>query len=371
MDQNVNQFEFLIGPLKTYGCSIVSLVGFFLTTFSYLVFNSPYFRKIDKEKFKNYELYFYLRIESIFICFNLFFQIFRMIFFNEALRHEFISMMYELYFLDYFAGVLEMSAIIFHIFSTFNFYIIVSNQNQMCCPSKYCKITGAYNRLVCVIVFVFSCIQFSYKVIGKNVEYHCDKNQTQCSYEILNNLVGDSFSFQIWEILAFLMRDVCVLIVLIMLNILIYVKVNKSIKYKKTILELSYSIETTSTQILDHRPIEQAIPRKSYIKLERAKISTSIMVICSCLNNCVGKLPICIFYILKNTCLKDKHSHAEKDMRDGLYLFEIFAILFVYMNYCGCFFIYYFSNKSFKLVLWQHFKPLWSKFVKNKVTQSK
>ena len=363
MDKDLNKFEFLIGPVRIYACSIVSMVGFVLTTLSYFVFNSTYFRKIDKEKFKNYELYFFLRTESVFICLNLFFQILRIIFFNNTLQHEYISTIFELYLLDYFAGVLEMSAIICHILSTLNFYMIVSNQNPACCSIKCCK--QSYNRLALAIVFFFSCIQFIYKIIGRNVEKDCN-NQTRCIYEIQNNAFGNSDSFKIWEIIAFLMRDVCVLIALIILNILIYIRVNKSIKYKKSILELSYSIETSSN-MMEHRPSEHALPRKSFIKLERAKISTSIMVICSCLNNVLGKIPICIFYLLKNTIIKDK----DREKMDALYLFQIFAILFVYMNYCGCFFIYYFSNKSFKLVLWQYFKPFFSKFSKTKVTPSK
>ena len=364
MDKDLNRYEFLIEPVKIYACSIVSMVGFILTTLSYMVFNSTYFRKVDKEKFKNYELYFYLRIESIFICLNLFFQILRIIFFNKALQHEYISIIFELYLLDYFAGVLEMSAIIYHILSTFNFYIIVSNLNNKCCSIKCCKMSG-HNRLACLIVFFFSCIQFIYKIIGKNVEKNCN-NSTRCIYEIENNQFGISDTFKIWEIIAFLIRDFCVLISLIVLNILIYIKVNKSIKYKKSILELSFSIETSSN-MLEHKPIDQTNPRKSLVRLEKAKISTSIMVICSCLNNALGKIPICIFYLLKNTIIKEK----DKDKRDALYLFQIFAIFFVYLNYCGCFFIYYFSNKSFKLVLRQYFKPFFSKFSKTQITPSK
>ena len=372
----LNIYEPIIYPVKIMVCPLVSLVGFMLHILCYLVFSSSFFRKIDKEKFKNYELYYYLRVESIFIGFNLFFQTMRPIFLNYSIYDTLASRIYELYVLSYFAGVLEMSAILCHILSTVNFFIVISNRNQTCfkhmCPNMV-----HYNRLMSVCIFLFSFVQFSYINFSQNIirvrseGVDSSKNEThteiQWDYAIRPTEFGRTVYAKVLEVIAFVLRDVLVVLVLIVLNLLIYVKVNKSIKYKKTMLEISYSCSieassmgNTNAIIERQRSIDQCMPRKSFLKLEKAKITTTVMVICTCINNMVGKLPICVYYVVKNFYTGDKHP---------LYLFEIFAILFVYINYCGCFFIYYYSNKSFKLVILKYFKVAISKL--NRVKPSK
>ena len=366
MNESQNKYEYIIRNVTKYACSTVSLIGFILNILCFLVFNGIFFKKVDKEKFKNYELYFFLKIESIFISLNLFLQTFRLVFYHNQ-SYKLISLYYELYILDYCASCLENVAILCHTLSTINFYIMLKDRKKSCCFSKL-RILKYYNHLMCIFIFVLSIFQFMHKIIGKRLNQTPNEfieDQFTCSIEL--NEFGKSIYFKIWEIIAFLLRDALVGFVLIVLNILIYFKVNKSIKYKQTMLENSYNFET-SHHTLENRSNESIISKNKLLKLEKVKSKTAIMVIATCLNIIIGKLPICLFYVLKNIPYIYENS---KDNKDMLHLIECFAILFVYINYCGCFFIYYFTNRSFKLVIWVYFEKFSSKFVKFKVTPSK
>ena len=115
IDTDTDYFWCIVVPLASFIGLVANIVCF-------TIFNSSEF--INKIKLKE-NLYGYLKIEALFINVNLFIQIFRSFMFVSSFQLGLLSKIYALYMLWILAGMLEMSALLAHLTSTADFYMIL------------------------------------------------------------------------------------------------------------------------------------------------------------------------------------------------------------------------------------------------------
>ena len=214
-----------------FWCIVVpsaSFIGFIANIVCFSIFNSSEF--INKIRLKE-NLYRYLKIEALFIICNLMIQMFRSVMFISSYQLSLFSKIYSLYLLWILAGVLEMSALLSHLTSTADFYMVITNKvgnfKWLHKISKYFK---------AAILFIISFLNFSYlifcfKINGYEVEKvneFTNKTETDWIYSIEETDFKKTTTKTIIEIFAYVIRDGFINLVLSTLNILIFLDVKKS-----------------------------------------------------------------------------------------------------------------------------------------------
>ena len=322
VDTDTDYFWWICVPLA-------SLIGLISNLACFLTFNSPEFKSKSKIKAN---MYGYLKIEAFFIILNLSLQIFRFIVFEKTVRLNLLSKIYELYMLWILAGMLEMSALLSHLASTIDFYMIIKNKEI---DFKWFQNVSKY--FIAILMFVLSFLSFSYmifcfKVNSWKIESLNEFNQT------ITDLIYtiDETEFQktriktVIEIVAFVTRDCLINIVILFLNILIVVHVKKSLKKKQRII---YKPSITSIQIREN----QLEVNK---KINSIDTKAMLMVIMTCLNNAFGRTPVLVVFILRNFLNSDFINNRLNKL----------ACLAVFISYILNLFIYFFTNSIFRRV---------------------
>ena len=110
-------------PVFRFVIPSISLAGLLTNAICVIVFSHKDFKE---------DMHHYLKIKSLTIIFHLFIQILRPI---SNLKGNFssaslISVIYDLYFLSYMISCFEMCIILFHILSSVEYYLIVSNNTN-------------------------------------------------------------------------------------------------------------------------------------------------------------------------------------------------------------------------------------------------
>lgn len=320
----------------------VGIIGFVLNLFCFMVFNSHEFKE---------NIYAYLKLECVFIGLDLFITALRPFHHNNKsdFSRSFISQFYLVYLLIFFASVLEMSAFLCHITSTFDFYLLIINQQK-----AYKAIHKIPYPAKTFIIFAISFLLFTYQLfvfyVGSEDIVESASNQTIHSYKIYKLSVYDFGGTKAKtgiEIFSFLLRDGFNLAVLIVMNILIFKKVNESMERKKSILNLARN--RTMTDISEMPTQNTNASTNTNINTEKnmkkTQIKTAVMVCMTCLNYVFGRLPILVVYIVRNFVQNDLTEWMNK-----------IAVLCVYLSYAFCFPLYYYSNKRFQSVFHRHIR---------------
>ena len=204
-----------------YVIPALSLIGFVLNTICFIVFSNIDFKE---------SLYKYLKVESIFIAVNLLMQLFRPF---EACRKtslntinwsskSYLVQLYLFYCLNFLASVLEMTALMLHLISSFNFYILLSykpgssfyNRLKLLEKVSYIKVTIIFS-LFSVFAFIFEI--FQYDLVGVNVillNFNSTENENIVAYFILENSFYKTTFSQFLTLFWYSFRDGFILLLL-------------------------------------------------------------------------------------------------------------------------------------------------------------
>jgi hypothetical protein len=335
IDTDTDYFWCIVVPLASF-------IGLVANVVCFTIFNSSEF--INKIKLKE-NLYRYLKIEALFIILNLFIQMFRSFMFVSSFQLGLLSKIYALYMLWILAGMLEMSALLAHLTSTADFYMIITNRiGHFKWLHKISKFVKA------LIIFVISFLTFSYLIFcfninGYEVELKNEFNETITDriYAIEETEFKKSSAKTTIEIIAFVSRDGFINLVLTCLNVAIFLNVKNSLNNKKKVL---YMANTADMSVAETNcDIAKKPASNSDEKIKKANIKAVLMVILTCLNNIFGRTPILIVFILRNFYNLEILNNTINKI----------ACLCVYISYIMNFFIYYFSNSRFRKILKRHF----------------
>lgn len=388
-----------------YICPFVGAIGVFLNLIVFIIFSNSVFKEI---------LYKYLKLQALFIGLDLLFTSFRPVFYWKHLEiaHSYPAHLYEKYIITYGASVVEMSAFVCLVLATLNYYLLIDN---LLASQRFffSRVSYVYvvTFVVLVSVFLFLYQLFEYKIVCEDIPLsmwesamnNYDNNNNQ-NYSVnqtkhMCDIEYEQFHYSkfhtIIEIVAFFIRDGLNLIILVMLNLMIFVRVKKGMNKKKSILKRrtgSMSVpsadfksggtgggggggkrETRRSKAElnnknntnnDNNSLSNATTKtkgsgsengsvvirnhssnsKHLRSISKTKYKLTIMVIMSSLNCAIGRLPIMIFFILRNF-----------GENEAVLYFRKIAVVFVYLSYDFNFFFLYFTNKKFKTLFNRYF----------------
>jgi hypothetical protein len=329
-----------------YVAPSVAFIGIWFEIISILVFSH--------QDFKNQDLFKYLKVKVYFEMFDLLFGILRPL--SDCKTCEtsttYFARVFFIMTIVYLASVCETSAILCQIVSSLNFYLLVSNKLNSK-SSLWCVIINFFKKikLVCAIIVLFGLILFSYQlaqyeVIGKTVLDET-KNQTKIVYIQNNRPFNDHIIKTILEVVTFFIRDFVCLAILIIINMNLYLRLRKNIKSKAEFCRQNNRSQKHERVVKDED--------KNMIKLVKFESKMTIMFIVIFINHIFGRMPILLFFIIRN-------------FYDGIIMFYFIriAVFHIYFSYSISFFFYFFSNRKFKRVFLKHYLFKCWKFIRNK-----
>jgi hypothetical protein len=277
-----------------------------------IIFTCTNVTVFSNQQFKE-KLFAYLKLESIFITLDLIIMaVFPMYDFTASdVSRSLFACVYHKYGKIYLASILEMSAIISSIFASINCLVLIDSQSN----NYLFKLANSFNPyLVALLEIVFSAVIFLYqlfqhdiveKEMGKYFDAPTDFSRTQLSY--------------ILELSTFILRDVVLVIVLILINVLMVIEVKKSLNKKLEITSINGNNNYKSTSI-----------KRSQRKLTKMVITDSLIGFFS-------RLTTVIYFLLKDV-------HDQYLLK--LFLYTVFLI--ITLSYGAKFFIYYYFNRRFR-----------------------
>jgi hypothetical protein len=305
-----------------YSCSIVSVIGFILGIISLIIFSHSTF----KESF-----YKYLRVEITFITISLFFSSFRPIHscYGTPLSRSYISNNYVKFFLHFLNSPIELTAMICHNVYSFYYYLSlfdVGNLHSASIKNKIHKFLKSNCSLVTICIFFINCLVylhqvFEFDLVQMNIpgKYYLGKSEvTKCTWFIVN------------QKFAFIFRDFFNLNLIIVLNIIVYIKLNQYIEQKSKLFDDKQKL-------------------KNFMKNLKNK---SNVILCGSINFILGRIPILIYFILDNLYTYDK-----------IHMILKIGVLAVNLSYLLYFILFYFINNNFRMVFNSYMRIL---FLKNK-----
>jgi hypothetical protein len=307
----MNEIENTENIFFCYICPIISLNGLILSTLCLIVMMNSQFKQ---------NLYNFLKMEMFFIALNLIIGTIKPIFhcFYSPTRGKYFSVIYFIYFINYLSSVLEQSVFVSNILATIEFYLLILNKHE----SKYNFLRRVNSKIIGLIVFISSSLLFLYQVFGFNIKklkinhrpFHNLSSATDF-FSIEKSAFSFSIYYRINQIAGFVIRDFINLFILTFLNILIYIKIKKSIRKKLTI----QANVSSSVKNIDN--------------------SLKLMVFLGSLNNIIGRIPIAIWSILDTIYVYEK-----------THLLLKISVLTVNLSFGFHFILYFFTNKLFKKV---------------------
>ena len=329
----------------TYILPIVSSVGFFLSVLCFIVFSNSIFKE---------RLYTYIKIETVFCSLYLLIQAIRPIHScNECgLSTLLISQIYYVYFAIYMVSICEFSAFAFQIFAAINCYqliISVKSESKMNCKMPF--------KLICFLTIFLSCLLFSFQLIEYEiVGIHVGNSSLPIIYSTNCTRFWSSDIRKIWEMTAIIIRDIIGMICLVTVNLILFINVNVAIKRKYCFLS-SNSIKPV--QFLSVANYAKSIGDVTMVKIrpgdtrlrntKNCNIRMILMVLLTCLNCLLGRLPISFYFLLRNTNLFEEHDSVGQH-------FIQYCVTFISLSYSLNFALFYFSNRKFKRILGQLFR---------------
>lgn len=324
-------------PIYLYISPTIAIIGVILSIFCFIILSDSEFKET---------LYKYLKVETIFIGVNLLLTCFRPFHYNKVnwSSKTYFSYFYLIYGLYYFASTLEMAAVVTQICSTLDFYLLISNYHQ---KFRVFRIL-AYYKLVSLAIFIVSALLYIYQFFDKTltgywVAFEENDNITiKLLYRDEATEFDKTLAKKVLEMGVFLLRDLVFLGLLIFLNVLIYLRVKQTMKNKKSVLKyMLNNREETATQTDVNNQVKSDFTKstkKRTNNIQKTQQKTTLMVVFNGLNYIFGRTPILIYFILVNSGIRT----------DGVYLYNQFAVLAVYISYTIKFFLYYYSNNKFR-----------------------
>jgi hypothetical protein len=187
-----------------------------------------------------------------------------------------------------------------------------------------------------LVTFLFSVILFLYKIFEFDIKSvvlskPADPPFRNASVYDFYYIQRSGFSFTVFykfnQIAGFVLRDFVNVFVLIVLNVLIYLEVRKSMK-KKAYLQNNEEA-TASMKSLDN--------------------SLKLMVFLTSLNSVLGRVPIAVWSILDG---------IYDDAWENYYHYCFVGVAMVYVSYLFHFVLYFFTNKLFRKIFKRNLSSL-------------
>jgi len=288
------------------------------------------------------QLYKNLKLESAIVAVNLFFQTFRVFFLIKSFQTTYVYNIFTLYFLWILPAVLELMALMTHTASTIDYYVLVRETSLHC--SHIFKIIKASFIFKTFVMLILSVVTFSYLFFCFEVDWidNSDFNSTTHGFYAIKPQNFNRTSLKkIIEIIAYLIRDFLMILILILMNILIYMQVKNALKNKKKLLYNSAFINNSDLNNLT------LIKHKT--KMKHASKKTIIMVAITSLNNIFGRVPILLYFIIRNI-------YEENEILGKI------GILTVYISYSLNSLIFFFINNRFRTALINKYRHFSTRF---------
>lgn len=327
---SVPEVELILGRM----CPLIGLIGF--------IFNLIVFLVLSHVNFKD-TLYKFLRAESLLITIDMLVTIFKPIFYCNAcqISKQYVAQFYQVYFNIYLASVLEMSAIMCRNFSAFICLLLISNKlprlkEQFLKPNTF--------LITLVFIVLFSVAFYLYQIFENYIA--SDVDSFNCTvYSVQRTEFGNSQVKGRMEIAATVLRDGVNLFVLVTLNVLILISLKKSLKKKKHILTATVIVDDSRTKIgakkneneIHHDSAPVNCNLNQITNINRKEVRQTIMIILTCLNYLIGRLPI-LYIFVKRNLFEDTSN------------FGVYAIMIAYISYAANIVFYFNSNSRFRFV---------------------
>lgn len=337
--------------MNIYVIPVIGLFGSIFNFLCFLIFLNKEFKEL---------VYKYLKVESLLLTIHLFLQIFRPIHFvrtNITLSCSLFAQIYQFFLLNYLASIIEMTTFILHILSTLDFYFLISNMNK-----NFPRISNINYKIVALVVFVFSALAFLFQPFQGGIYIQhviFTDSGTRELYQDWIYLMAETYFFRttfkkIYELFWFSFRDGVLLFIIIILNILIYIQVIKSLNNKKKMLKKSGNVPVLKDEMNsnENESVNKNETKKNQSKNknkeDRAVKKLTIMVVLGCINTIVNRTPVLILFIMRNII----------GWTGPVPTFNAVAGLIVYATYSLYFFLYFYSNKRFRKVFYEGWHKL-------------
>jgi hypothetical protein len=307
-----------------------------------LLFEIVCFIVLSNKEF-NGTIFKYLKYQVIFEAIDLLIGVLRPIHDCKtcSISKTYYSQIHFLITAVYLASVCELSALLCQIASVYHCLKLISINKQFTFSKSF--LIKYSHRIIVVLIFFYSAILFSYQLIQYQIIFNEDSN----SYELVDSSYFDLSLWLVCESISFGIRDLFCLIILISFNVLLYLKVRENIKHKIFVINFNVkpiisTLENANSKIENETPSTPGIK-----KIEKFENRMAIMVIISSINYVLGRIPILLFFLIRN---------FNKGPEMGPFL--NFAVFQIYFSYSIGFFIFYFINNKFKFVFLKMMKKI-------------
>ena len=304
--------------------TVINITGAILSLFCFIIFLNSQFSDT---------FYKYKKVEIIFIGLSLFSYGLRPFVYckDSVVSTLYISQMIHL-INRYVRSVFETTATLCCILSSLYFYLKLIK-------SKFNILSRVSYKLVSAILLTFSAILFLYRSLEFKIDEQSiltnsskyDNNETiqlvcKLNYKTSRSDLFKTFFFRFNRIASFLIADGILVFILMIINMLSFIEIKKSLKAKKYI----------------HRQCS-TIKMRSNIK--NAENSIKIMVFVGSFITIIGKFPLFIYYLLDTLLDSSKF-----EIRAGLGLLSFISYTIFSITYSINYVLFFFLNKTFKKV---------------------
>jgi hypothetical protein len=294
------------------------------------------------------DMYHYLKFKSIAVIMHLFIQILRPL---SILKGNFssasiISVIYDLYFLSYFVSFFELSIILFHILSTIEYYLIVSNNNDV---MKLIRKVSCRSKILFIFIFsmfMYIDILFSRVIHGWHLAEINESNKIvdqRIYYSIQTTSFGSTMARKIISSIVFMIRDGLNLVILVILNILIYLNVMESIKKKRAIIFKSRKVDDSTKSVsigMSNSGSSKSTSSNNNKKINKTERKVTLMVLFSSITYVSTRIPLLICVILGD--------YANLNLWGTT--FGRFTTIYLYVTYLIDILYFYIFNERFKKI---------------------
>ena len=311
--------------LHCYVDIVVNSFGFLLSIFSYIVLLNSKF----KENLYNYIRMDVLSSAIILSCFGL-----RSILFcNCSELNSYYTLLISI-IIRYIRFVFSFSSIIYVVISSIYFYLKISNQEK----SKFNILNKYSYKFVSFFIIIFSCILFLFIGFEEDIIKFESNNSTELFYYRKNVQFFRSNLRKITRYISFILNHIIMIIILILTNILIYLKVKNIMKKKRYVIQRSASSETN---------------------IERTERSIKLMLYVGNLNEIICRLPIMVYFIFEEFVDDDGN-------KSTMLIISSYVLYFlISLSYSIKFFLYYLTNILFRQVFNDYLNMFIRLFIKH------
>ena len=310
---------------QAFNCYIgtsISCIGVILLIISLVIFLNKQF----KENFYNY-----IRIEVIFSILTLLFYSLRANYYcpNPQTYGSYINSVIHI-ISTYFRNVFDLLAILFTILSSLECFITVKS------PSKNNLISKISYKLITAVVVVLCTLFFIYRLFEYDIKPQTHRNRTLYFLQKSNFSKSSFYAFN--KTTSFAFSNGITVFILVILNILLFLSIRKSIRNK---IRIQSSIRTNAK-----RSNDDTLDRKN--KLTRVKINhqVKLLVYGGSLNAIIARMPSLILLVIEFEL-----SNTYSDFRSIVVLISLASLL---ISYSIKFVLFYFSNNLFRCLLNQY-----------------